>query len=59
MNVRWQRCKKLELLPDSIAKSKEQPLNLAFPLIVIWRVLLSALVWEHFYEKRTNYFERC
>ncbi|NJO39688.1 MAG: hypothetical protein HC769_05540 [Cyanobacteria bacterium CRU_2_1] len=57
MNIRWQRYKELELLPDSTSVPKAH--WLAFPLAMAWRTLLSALAWEHFYEKRIDYLERC
>ncbi|EKQ66934.1 hypothetical protein OsccyDRAFT_4747 [Leptolyngbyaceae cyanobacterium JSC-12] len=59
MNVQWQRYKELELISGSIAQAQPRSFHVLFPLIAIWRVLLSALSWEHFYEHRTDYLERC
>ena len=58
MNVQWQRYKELELVPDSISAPKGQGFQL-FPVAAAWRSLVNALMWEHFYEQRTDYLERC
>ena len=58
MNVQWQQYKELELVPDTISAPKRRYFNL-FPLAAAWRSLVNALVWEHFYEQRTDYLERC
>ncbi len=58
MNVQWQRYKDLELIPDTISAPKRHRFQL-LPLAVAWRTLVNALMWEHYYEKRTDYLERC
>ncbi|PSB30227.1 hypothetical protein [Chlorogloea sp. CCALA 695] len=58
MNVQWQRYKELELVPDTISVPKRQGLQL-LPLTAVWRIFVNALMWEHFYEQRTDYLERC
>lgn len=55
--VQWQRYKELELIPNTIAAPRRR-LGL-FPLAVAWRSFVNALMWEHFYEQRTDYLERC
>ncbi|WP_009633144.1 hypothetical protein [Synechocystis sp. PCC 7509] len=57
MNVQWQRYKELELVPDNISAPKRR--FELFPLAAAWRSLVNALMWEHFYEHRTDYLERC
>lgn len=57
MNVQWQRYKDLELIPDTISAPKRR--FELFPLATVWRSLVNALMWEHFYEQRTDYLERC
>ena len=57
MNVQWQRYKELELIPDTISAPKRR--FELFPLATAWRSLVNALMWEHFYEQRTDYLERC
>ncbi len=57
MNVQWQRYKELELIPDIISAPKRR--FELFPLATAWRSLVNALMWEHFYEQRTDYLERC
>ena len=58
MNVQWQQYKELELIPDSISAPKRHRFKL-FPLDAAWRCLVNALMWEHLYEQRTDYLERC
>ncbi len=58
MNVQWQRYKELELVPDHISAPKRRHFEL-FPLAMAWRSFVNALMWEHFYEQRTEYLERC
>ena len=58
MNVQWQRYKELELVSDTISAPKRHRFKL-FSLAVAWRSLVNTLMWEHFYEQRTDYLERC
>jgi len=57
MNVQWQRYKELELVPDTISAPKRR--FELFLLAAAWRSLVNALMWEHFYEQRTDHLERC
>lgn len=56
--AQWQRYKALELISDS-APVPKRGFRLHRPIELAWRSLLNALMWEHFYEQRTEYLERC
>ncbi|XGV99082.1 MAG: hypothetical protein ACAF41_09110 [Leptolyngbya sp. BL-A-14] len=59
MNTQWQAYKALELIPDSAAEPRANPLANTLLLSHLWRSLLNALAQEHFHEQRREYFERC
>ncbi len=58
-NSRWARYQALELLPDSAPAPYVGNLFARNPLQLVWYGLITALTWEHFYEKRVGYLERC
>lgn len=59
MKIQWQRYKELELIPNSAPAPQASKLEIALPLVAIWRSLLNALAREQVYEQRTEYLERC
>uniref|UniRef100_A0A832GZ31 Uncharacterized protein n=1 Tax=Oscillatoriales cyanobacterium SpSt-402 TaxID=2282168 RepID=A0A832GZ31_9CYAN len=57
---RWQRYKRLELLPDSVSNSSKANAPFIFGLNWAWKTLISLLVAELVAEDRVGeYLDRC
>ncbi len=59
MKSQWSDYQTLELVPESAPSPDPGKFIFLAPLSALWKGLVTALAWEHFYENRTDYLERC